>query len=256
MVREVRDGLDRHQPPSRTPWGFVLAGHPAMADGTYEPVETALVRTLLGEVDALINVGANVGYYACHAASLGKSVVAIEPHPRNVHYLLANVRDNGWGERVEVFPVAVGASPGVLELYGGGTGASLVAGWAGTPRSYASLVPVLPLDRILEGRKRQKALIIADVEGAELMLLDGATATLRSTPRPLWLLEVAARVHQPEGTSVNPTYAPTFERFAAAGYQAFAISSAGTTPWSLDDVARVCAGAEPPSYNFLFRPAS
>ena len=70
MYRGMRDQLEGMEEPQPTPWGFKLAGNAAMAQGTFEPVETELVRKLLGEVDVLINVGANVGYYCCHALSM------------------------------------------------------------------------------------------------------------------------------------------------------------------------------------------
>ncbi|GBD03694.1 hypothetical protein HRbin19_00991 [bacterium HR19] len=91
-----------------------------MASGNYEPEETMIIRKLLKKVDIFINIGANVGYYCCHALSMGKSVVAIEPVARNLHYLLKNFKNNGWEKKVEVFPVAVGSENNILEMYGGG----------------------------------------------------------------------------------------------------------------------------------------
>ncbi len=70
FYRNTRDLLDRNQLALKTPWGFTLAGRPAMAEGTFEPEETHLVRELLQEVDILINIGANIGYYCCHALSI------------------------------------------------------------------------------------------------------------------------------------------------------------------------------------------
>jgi hypothetical protein len=126
FYRNSRDLLDRNQASLPTPCGFTLAGSPQMAAGTFEPEETQLVRQLLGEVDLLVNVGANVGYYCCHALSLGKRVVAIEPNARNLHYLLRNVIENGWSSQCEIFPVALAAQTDVLRMWGGGgTGASL-----------------------------------------------------------------------------------------------------------------------------------
>ena len=108
FYRNSRDLLDRNTPAMKTPWGFTLAGHPAMAAGSFEPEETRLVRELLQEVDVLVNVGANVdvlvnvganvGYYCCHALSLSKPVIAVEPISRNLHYLMRNIQENGWAE--------------------------------------------------------------------------------------------------------------------------------------------------------------
>ena len=192
-----------------------------MAAGSFEPEETQLVRQLLGEVDLLLNVGANVGYYCCHALSLGKEVVAVEPIARNLHYLLRNVVENGWAQQCEIFPVAVGAQTDVLRMWGGGTGASLISGWAGTPESYVTQVPVLTLDRLLSGRlSGQRALILVDVEGAEHAVLQGSSLILHQHPRPIWMVEISTTEHQPAGTSSNPHLRSTFDLFFAAGYQA------------------------------------
>lgn len=128
-LRNSRDLLDQSAPAKVTPWGFTLAGHESMAAGTFEPEETEIVRKLLEDLDVLVNIGANVGYYCCHALSLGKSVIAVEPIARNLNFLLTNIRNNGWSELAEVIPVALGASADILQMWGGGTGASLVKGW-------------------------------------------------------------------------------------------------------------------------------
>lgn len=142
FYRNSRDLLDQRQLPRNTPWGFTFAGHDAMAAGTFEPEETTVVRKLLADVDVLVNVGANVGYYCCHALSMGKPVIAVEPNTRNLHYLLKNIQNNGWSNLAEVFPVAMGAGADILQMRGGGTGASLVKGWANIPESYVTQVPI------------------------------------------------------------------------------------------------------------------
>ena len=119
FYRNTRDLHDRNNPSIKSPWGFQLAGHPAMATGTFEPAETQLVRKLLQEVDILVNVGANVGYYCSHALSMGKPVIAVEPNTRNLHYLLKNIQNNGWLKLAEVFPVAIGSGTDILPMWGG-----------------------------------------------------------------------------------------------------------------------------------------
>lgn len=203
-----------------TPWGFRFVGHEAMAAGTFEPQETSLVRNALLDVDVLVNVGANVGYYSCHALSLDRQVLAIEPIPRNVEHLLKNIDLNGWTDGVRVFPMAAGARPGVLTIWGGGTGASLLCGWAGIPAAHKSLVPILPLDEIIGANfSNQRLLIIVDVEGSEFLMLQGAVATLERQPRPTWRVEISLHEHQPNG--VNSRFIETFEIFFKHGYRAF-----------------------------------
>lgn len=254
FLRNCRDLFDRRDPSIMTPWGFTLAGHEAMAAGTFEPQETRLVRKLLQDADVLVNAGANVGYYCCHALSLGKPVIAMEPIARNLHYLLKNIRDNGWAAQAQVFPVALGRDTNVLEMWGGGTGASLVKGWASIPESYVTQVPVLSLDRVLGNELHGKrALILVDIEGAELPLLQGAAQTLANKPRPVWVVEITATEHQPAGTVINPNFAQTFEMFFSLGYRAYTADEQGLEV-TRETVADVINGQSPlETHNFLFR---
>ena len=240
-----------------TPWGFRFVGHDAMATGTFEMQETALVRKALLEADALVNVGSNVGYYCCHALALGREVLAVEPIHRNVEYLLKNIDMNGWADGVRVFPVAAGARPGILTIWGGGTAASLVRGWAGIPDSHVSLVPILPLDEVLGSKfANKRLLIVVDVEGGEFPLLQGAAGTLARSPRPTWILEISLHEHQPAGVGANPRFADTFERFFDHGYRAFTANDAQQEV-TRDDVARMARGErDATTHNYIFRHVS
>ena len=256
-LRQLRDRLDRHQPQLPTPWGFSLSGHRAMAAGAFEPAETSLLRQVLPQVDLLINVGANVGYYCCHALSLGKPVIAVEPMPRNLHYLLRNLIANGWESQAEVFPVALGAQASVLPMWGGNTGASLVAGWASLPSGYVTQVPVLPLDRVVgDALRGRRPLVLIDVEGAEDAVLAGAQALLQHTPRPLWLVEITSHENQPADCPLNPYFESTFARFFALGYEATVVLT-GTrelVPVSIAEVQAIARGElKALGHNYLFR---
>lgn len=254
FLRNTRDILDRQSPPHLTPWGFQLAGHSGMSSGTFEPEETRAVRGLLQDVDMLVNVGANIGYYCCHSLSLGKPVIAVEPITRNLYYLLLNLRINGWANKAEVYPVALGSGSDILEMWGGGTGASLVKGWASIPESYLTYVPVLTLDRILgDNLHGKRTLILVDIEGAELLMLQGAVAALRNEPRPIWMLEISSTEHQPQGMPFNPNFSATFDIFFSLGYRAFT-AHAINQEWTRSDVDAVLQGKKSPStHNFIFR---
>lgn len=252
--RNLRDQIDRHQPSIKSPWGFTLAGHKDMAEGRFEPEETELVRALLKEVDILVNVGANVGYYCCHALSLGKPVIAAEPIPRNIHYLLRNITENGWTQQAEIFPIALGKKTDVLKMWGSGTGASLIKGWAGTPESYSDRVPVMTLDRILgDALYDKKALILIDVEGAEYMMLQGSSKALSNDPKPVWMVEVSSSEHQPCAVKANPNFKKVFDMFFDRGYRAYTADKAGQELTAFD-VDKVAAGSlEIDAYNFIYR---
>lgn len=222
ICRKIRDKLDFIKKPIVTPWKFKLAGNTIMAQGIFEPVETSIVRDILEDVDVLVNVGANIGYYCCHALDMGKHVIAFEPIQRNLRYLCRNIKINGWTTNAEIYPIALSNSIGVLEIYGGNTSASIVKGWADIPESYVTLVPSSTLDIVLGTRLQgKKLLIIVDVEGAEKLILEGATKILANNPKPVWLMEISITEHQPQGVVINPHIADTFKYMFEAGYRAF-----------------------------------
>ncbi len=69
----------------------------SIAYGTWEPVETAWIKSILVPGDTVVDIGANLGWYTVVMARLvgGEGrVVAFEPDPRNFELLLRNVREN------------------------------------------------------------------------------------------------------------------------------------------------------------------
>lgn len=190
--------------------------------GAFEIKETAIVRSILSDSDVFINVGANLGIYCAHALSANKTCVAFEPHPENVAMLLQNLQANGWD--AEVHAAACGAKPAILELYGGGTAASLVKGWAGMPSAHPLLVPIIRLDDVISNRfSEQRILCLVDVEGAELEVLKGAVNLINRNHKPIWLIEVCIDVHFATPDGRNPNLKPTFKMFYDAGYRAFSV---------------------------------
>ena len=254
VYRGVRDQLSIMDEPVITPWGFKLSGNPAMAEGKFELVETELVSHLLQDVDVLVNVGANIGYYCCHALHMGKDVIAFEPMQKNLRFLCQNVKANGW-KNIEIYPMALSNQVGVLDIYGADTGASIVKGWAGTPESYVTLVPSSSLDLVLGSRLQGKqVLVLMDVEGAEKAVLEGATTLLRNDPKPLWLLEISSTEHQPVGVSINPHFADTFKIMFDAGYEAFTVDKAmRRITWTEIEAAQDGDTSIFTTHNFLFR---
>jgi FkbM family methyltransferase len=222
--RHYRDTAHMLREPGETPFGFKFVGHPAMEAGTFEPDEVRIVKRLLQRTDVLINVGANVGYYCCFALQAGRRVVAIEPVPANLQYLYRNLIANDWAEQAEVLPVALGARRGLVDIFGGGTAASLLEGWAGIPSAYRQTVPLTTLDDCLGDRFcTDRCFVLIDVEGAEFDVLRGAAALLQASPRPIWMVEISVDEHFPGGVKINPNLRATFELFEQAGYDAWSV---------------------------------
>lgn len=137
---------------------------------------------------------------------------------------------------------------------GGGTGASLIKGWAGNPESYVTQVPVLTLDRIIGDNLRgKKALILVDVEGAEYMMLQGARQTINNEPRPIWMVEISTTEHQPHGVATNPTFKKTFDLFFDRGYRAYLAEKSGRELMKGDVEEIADSPSKINSHNFIFR---
>jgi len=243
-------GLGR---PTRSALGFQFIGHAPMLNGQFEPLETQFISSQLASTDVFVDVGANIGYFSCLARSHGVHTLAIEPLESNLRVLYKNLRANGWNDRIEVFPVAVAEAPGLLELYGVSTGASLMPGWAGASRLNARIVPVSTLDTLLGARFATARLLIKiDVEGAEHQVLRGAKATLAHLPQPRWLVEVCLTEHQ---DGMNPYFREVFDTFWNHGYRAETLEERREiTPADVDLWMRTGQRTFG-SYNVLFMPA-
>jgi FkbM family methyltransferase len=87
--------------------------------GTYEPLETGLVKKEIKKGEVVLDIGANIGYYTLIFARLvggeGK-VFAFEPDPTNFSLLKKNVELNGY-KNVVLVPKAVSNKTEKIRLY-------------------------------------------------------------------------------------------------------------------------------------------
>lgn len=255
--RYVRDTWLLYEEPKETPLGFKLIGNSAMQCGTYEPEETELVKRILANADVFINIGANIGYYCCLALHHGQQlnqVIAFEPVYPNLLYLMRNVQANDWKFPIEIYPLALSNQVGVLEIFGGGPQASLIKGWGRRRGQYVTSVPSSTLDHVLGMRcQGRRCLIVVDIEGAEQMMLEGATSFINGTPKPVWMIEIAISEHQPEGVLVNPNLCTTFRTFWSRGYEAWTADRECRLIYP-DEIEQVAQGGVDPfiTHNYLF----
>lgn len=237
-----------------TPFGFQLTGNDMMADGTFEPEETRVITSILKHVDVMVNVGANIGYYCCHALAMDKQVVAFEPIDSNLRLLYKNMADNGWDDRIEVYPMALSDKSGLLRIFGNGTGASLVKGWAGNPEDQVRNIPASTMDLCIGDRLRgTPTFILVDIEGAELNMLRGAQRVIAGAPKPIWMLEITTTQHQPDGVDLNPNLRETFDFFLKNGYEAWTATDE-PRKIEIEEVQLVASGGTDTltSHNYLF----
>ncbi|MGQ0679418.1 MAG: FkbM family methyltransferase [Actinomycetota bacterium] len=154
-------------------------------EGTNElPVQFAL-RSHLQSGGVFYDIGSNVGFFALIAARLvGRAghVYAFEPVPLNAACIRANSARNHL-PNLEVVEVAVAGTSGrqLLQLSAHPGGAILAA--VGTaPDALETLeVEAATLDDLIaSGRIQPPTMVKIDVEGAELDVLSGMAATIRS----------------------------------------------------------------------------
>jgi FkbM family methyltransferase len=158
---------------------------PGLVGGFYEKLELDVFERISNLSNTIIDVGANIGLYACIAASRGPdscTVVAFEPVPENLQYLRQNLEQNNLSARVVVEGKAIGESAGDIKIY-------LAEGSIGThsPSSENALgsttyisAPMVTLDEYAaEHLQRPVDVLKVDVEGYEGAVLRGASHMLR-----------------------------------------------------------------------------
>ncbi len=205
----------------------------------FEPPSLALLlEAALTPGDTFVDVGANIGVYAGWAARLvGPTgvVYAFEPVPRTVEFLRSFVGLNEL-DRVNVVPLAVGASPGHVELntvaHHSGISSAVGLSVPRSAKSEAITVQVTTLDRFLleEGETRVQLLKI-DVEGWELEVLRGARQLLASADGPAVVFESQDLTLSRAGTSLAEIRTWLLDQ---VGYVTYALTPRG--PAQLSDL--------------------
>lgn len=135
--------------------------------------EMTFWRSVLQADDIFVDAGSNVGPYALWAADCSANVIAVEPDPDAVELLRSNLSLNPLVS-VRVEQCALGATAGEMSMTSGlDTTNRLMINGAGDQR-----VRVETLDALI-GNRRVRGVKI-DVEGAERLVLEGATNALTS----------------------------------------------------------------------------
>lgn len=224
-----------------------------MVEGNYEKSTTRIIQKLLDHHDVFINIGANIGYYCCMALSKNIHTLAVEPIPLNLQVLYRNLEANGWQNSVEVYPMAIGNTNGIVLIYGQSTGASLIKGWAENSEKSYTRVPVIRFDTLFANRfMDNRCLLLVDIEGAERFMLEGAQDFLKRK-NCCWVMEISTTENQPPEIPINPNLSWTFNQFWNKGFECRAVADELPiiTP---EIVARMQATGETayPTYNYLF----
>jgi FkbM family methyltransferase len=161
-----------------------------------DPVLRAL-RPHVADDAWCFDVGANIGLYSLGLSSLAPRgrVFAFEPSPGSAEFLSANLRTNE-AENVEVFAAALADHEGTISFHDvpfftAGSFTAEEGSWLGSDAVGSTLVevPCTTLDAFVKEHAVERVDVVKiDVEGAELAVLEGGTATL-AAHRPTVVME-------------------------------------------------------------------
>jgi len=185
-----------------------MIGRRIYEDGYYEPETVRLVEKLIRKDMVVMDVGAHVGQYTLIASRLvgdGGQVHSFEPDPVTFDWLQSNVQANHL-RNAAVTQTAIAGEQGSKRLFYSKVrdiGSNSLAEQADYSRSGRwSIVPCTTLDAYASERGLSRIdFIKADVEGAELGMLQGARAILGSAEPPVLLMEFEEERQRAFGSS-------------------------------------------------------
>lgn len=179
--------LDARLGPLHYPIGDEVMAPTIATTGRWEPMQAQWLDEVVRPGMTVLNVGANVGYFACWSAQLAGSrgiVLAVEPDPENATLLRRNTAGRQ-GAQITCLEVAASDAPGTLRLYRDPRN-------PGDHRVYATPeradlpwvdVPAVRLDDAIEEISGQRSLVVdvvvCDCQGWDHRALRGLAETLR-----------------------------------------------------------------------------
>ena len=180
-----------------------------MAKGTYEPEVTDIIKNCLTSGSVFIDVGANVGYFAREAAGMVKSegrVYAFEVEYDNYYSLCKNTAFLN-----NVIPLHFAVSNQATFLYVNHSSHSACHSLVQTENHLDGskfMVPAITIDDFWRQYLGKQAidLIKIDVEGAELLVLEGMSRVLYENKIQKMIIEYCPRVLNNSGQDTHEIY--------------------------------------------------
>ena len=152
-----------------------------------EAQATRYVQKIMQPWWTVVEIGANIGYYAMMEAKRVKQVYAIEPGPSNYQQLLSNVKLNKY-TNIESFPLAIGDHNGSM-----GFEIAKACNWSRIAVDETTedvKVQMQTLDSFVRDHKIAHVdYLRMDVEGYEFAIIQGARKTIERD-RPDMFIEV------------------------------------------------------------------
>jgi FkbM family methyltransferase len=193
-----------------------------LARGVYEPEIVEVLGCIIRPGDLFFDIGANIGCHTLIGVNYGADVHAFEPVPRLAHRLRRNVQVNRLEHQVRVVEAALSNSVGTSTFYLVGRADdgshSLLAGVPAQSSQPITVQTTTVDDYMRLTGCPVPAVMKIDVEGAEALVLEGATSLLAENAPPIIILETG----QPfEATGEGA--AGVVGRLLSLGYRVFRI---------------------------------
>jgi FkbM family methyltransferase len=164
---------------------------------TREVFSTEYFQKIITEDMVIIDIGANIGYYALLESQLAPKghVYAIEPVPENYTLLQKNIDLNAC-KNISTYNFAIGNVNGLLDMF-----VYDKCNWSSFTRIPGEhivnviQVPIMTLDAFIESHVNSHPCFIRmDVEGFEYEILKGALTTLRAVEPLIICIEMHPRL--------------------------------------------------------------
>lgn len=177
-------------------------------NGIREPQATRYLQSILESEWVVVDIGANIGYYALQEARVVQKVIALEPTPASFKVLETNIDLNSY-DNIEAHELAIGDCVGEVAFE-----ISRACNWnsvAPLRRKGTLSVRMETLDRLLDGHKVD--FVRMDVEGYEMNALKGMKGVLRYN-KPRMFIEV----HRDKLKDYGSSQRELLEYLASFGY--------------------------------------
>lgn len=159
--------------------------------GVHEPMTTKVFKKILKHGDAVVDIGANIGYFTLLSSKLvgwHGIVHAFEPSPNNMNTLIHNIKLNKL-DNIQLYEIAASNKSGRMTFYTSSTESARHSLIETKEHDNNITVEVNKLDDVLGGNFNV-SLLKTDTEGNELAVLQGAEKIIINSQDIVLIVEV------------------------------------------------------------------
>jgi len=187
--------------------------------GTREELETEVIKRELKKGMVVVDIGANIGYYALLEASIvsrSGRVYAVEPYPQSYKLLKKNIKLNQYSDIIEVEQIAISDKGGKSKLYlGKAANVHSLTDYSNKWGKHGYIkVETVAIDKFLEDKGRVD-FVRMDIEGHERQVIGRLIDTLGHRKPPKILFET----HPTGDVDPDPKLTPLVEKIIDFGYR-------------------------------------